>query len=132
MDDGHFEAVIVNASQPPFTGVVNVPQIPPTGGTQRCSPTGGTQLSHGFVRTTSGVVNTHFGPGVEFDGVDFGPGFMNTQPLYNEADIFTSTVSPLLLRDLRTLLGCLLQNIGCGLNSLLYLPPLSSSRVCQC
>ena len=86
MDDDHFDDDIV---------IVNAPQSPTTGSTQS---------SHGFVGTTYGAVDTHFGPGVDFTGFDFGPGFVNTHPLYNEADIFT--VSPLMLCDLRTLLRC--------------------------
>ena len=83
MDDDHFDDVIVNAPQSLITG--------------------STQLSHGFVLTTYGVVTTHSGPGVDFAGFDFGPGFVNTHPLYNEADTFT--VSPLMLCDLQTLLA---------------------------
>ena len=62
MDDDHFDAVVINAPQSPTTGR--------------------TQLSHGFVRTTYGAVNTRFGPGVDFAGFDLGPGFVNTHPLY--------------------------------------------------
>ena len=54
-------------------------------------------MSHGFVRTTYGVMNTHFRPGVEFAGVSFGPGVVNTHPLYNEADIFTVSVAAVAL-----------------------------------
>ena len=91
MDDDHFDDVIVNAPQSPTTRSA---QLSASG---QLSTSG---LSHGFVRTTYGVMNTHFVPGVEFAGADFGPGFVNTHPLYNEADIFTSTVSPLMLCNL--------------------------------
>ena len=83
MDDDHFDAVIVNAPQ--------------------SQTTGNTQLPHGFVHTTYGIVNTRFA-NTRQDLVD-----INFESMSNEADIFT--VPPLSPRDLRTALGCLLSRI---------------------
>ena len=68
MDDGH---VIINAP--------------------RSQTTGSTQLPHGFVHTTYGIVNTRFA-NAQQDLVD-----INFESMSNEADIFTVPQS---LRDL--------------------------------
>ena len=64
----------------------------------RSQTTGNTQLHRGFVHTTYVFANT------QQDLVD-----INFESMNNEADIFT--VLPLLLRDLRAVLGCLLSRI---------------------